>query len=83
MKLIRISTLVLLLLLGVIADATEVTNCFEKAWAHPSDGGLGLHRGGAIELCQGAKDSTEVLSCFEYAWTHPDNGGLGLSNLFI
>ena len=31
--------------------ANEATKCFEKAWAHPNDGGLGLNRGGAIDLC--------------------------------
>ena len=27
------------------ALADEVTLCFEKAWAHPNDGGLGMPRG--------------------------------------
>jgi len=36
---------------GQSALADEVTKCFEKAWRHPDDGGLGLNRGGAIELC--------------------------------
>jgi len=58
--------------------AGEVTQCFEKAWAHPDNGGLGLHRGGAIELCQGASNASEVIQCFEKAWAHPDSGGLGL-----
>ena len=31
--------------------ANEATKCFEKAWAHPANGGLGLHRGGAVDLC--------------------------------
>ncbi len=61
---------------SVIAD--EVTQCFEKAWAHPDNGGLGLHRGGAVDLCRGATKAGEVLACFELAWAHPDNGGLGL-----
>jgi hypothetical protein len=59
--------------------ASEVTQCFEKAWAHPDNGGLGLHRGGAIDLCQGASNANAVTQCFEKAWAHPDNGGLGLT----
>ena len=58
--------------------AGEVSQCFEKAWGHPDNGGLGLHRGGAIELCQGASNANEVTQCFKKAWGHPDNGGLGL-----
>ena len=32
--------------------AGEVTQCFEIAYGHPDNGGLGLHRGGAVELCK-------------------------------
>jgi len=58
--------------------AEEVTICFEKAWAHPENGGLGLHRGGAVDLCRGATNAIQVTSCFRKAWDHPKNGGLGL-----
>jgi len=34
------------------ANAIEVTQCFENAWAHPDNGGLGLNRGQAIDLCK-------------------------------
>ena len=61
-----------------VSAANEVTKCFEKAWGHPDNGGLGLHRAGAIELCKGTKNSNEVTKCFEKAWGHPNNGGLGL-----
>ena len=61
------------------AIAGEVTQCFEKAWGNPGDGGLGLNRGQAIELCQGASNADEVVQCFEHAWGNPDDGGLGLN----
>ena len=59
--------------------ANEVTKCFEIAWAHPNDRGLGLNRGQAVELCNGASNAVEVIACFAIAWEHPDNGGLGLN----
>jgi hypothetical protein len=59
--------------------ANEATKCFEKAWAHPNDGGLGLNRGQAVELCNGASNVVEVTTCFEIAWEHPNTGGLGLN----
>ena len=62
---------------AVFAD--EVTKCFEKAWEHPNNGGLGLNRGQAVELCTGASNAVKVTTCFEKAWEHPDNGGLGLN----
>lgn len=37
-----------------VSAADEVTKCFEKAWGHPENGGLGLLRAGAIELCNSA-----------------------------
>ena len=60
------------------AMADEVTLCFEKAWAHPNDGGLGMPRGLAVDLCRGATNAKKVTQCYEKAWAHPDNGGLGL-----
>jgi hypothetical protein len=60
-------------------NGKAVTVCFEVAFSHPGNGGLGLHRGGAVELCKGAADAVKVLSCFEKAWRHPGNGGLGMS----
>ena len=59
--------------------ASEVTKCYEKAWGHPDNGGLGLNRGQATALCNGASNAVEVTACFEKAWGHPDNGGLGLT----
>jgi hypothetical protein len=59
-------------------NAGEVLACFEVAWARPDNGGLGLHRGGAVDLCRGATNAAQVTSCFRNAWAHPDNGGLGL-----
>ena len=75
-KYILVAT-VLLFLQPVMAD--EVTQCFETAWAHPDNGGLGLHRGGAVDLCRGATNAAQVTSCFRNSWAHPDNGGLGLN----
>ena len=59
--------------------ANEATKCFEKAWAHPNDGGLGLNRGQAVRLCNRASDAVEITRCFQKAWEHPNNGGLGLN----
>jgi len=59
-------------------QGSEVSKCYAIAWDHPSNGGLGLHRGGAIELCKGTKNAMETTNCFRQAWNHPDNGGLGL-----
>ena len=78
MKYFFLASLFTLFFVGEPVAASEVTQCFEKAWGHPDDGGLGLHRGGAIELCKGATDASEVAKCFEKAWGHPDDGGLGL-----
>ncbi len=64
---------------GQAVFADEVTKCFEKAWEHPENGGLGLNRGQAIKLCNGASNAVEVIKCFEKAWEHPSNGGLGLN----
>ncbi|MGQ2966955.1 hypothetical protein [Methylophilus sp.] len=57
--------LLLVLLNPFTSSATEVTDCFDKAYAHSDNGGLGLNRGQAIELCNGAKNATEVLVCYE------------------
>ncbi|WP_055871087.1 hypothetical protein [Methylophilus sp. Leaf414] len=62
-----------------ILKATEVTYCFDKAWAHPDNGRLGLKGGPAIVFCQAAKNATEVLTCFNIAYKHPDKDGLGLN----
>lgn len=64
---------------GQAVFASEVTDCFEKAWRHPDNGGLGLTRGMAIELCKGTTNASEVIACFEKAWGHPSKGGLGLT----
>jgi hypothetical protein len=71
--------LIALSLNGASVVASEVTQCFEKAWGHPDNGGLGINRGGATKLCKGANNANEVIRCFEKAWIHPDNGGLGLN----
>lgn len=60
------------------ASADEVTQCYEKAWAHPGDGGLGMPRGLAVDLCRGATNAKKVTQCYEKAWAHPGDGGLGL-----
>lgn len=59
-------------------QGTEVSKCYAIAWDHPDNGGLGLHRGGAIELCRGTQNAIETTECFRHAWDHPNNGGLGL-----
>jgi hypothetical protein len=41
-------------------SANEAAICFEKAWGHPDDGGLGLNRGQATTLCSGASTAVEV-----------------------
>ena len=45
--------LLLFLMPNLVMEAVAGTQCFEKAWAHPGNGGLGLTRGHAIELCSG------------------------------
>ena len=60
------------------ALADEVTECFQRAWAHPGDGGLGMPRGLAVDLCRGATNADKVIQCYEKAWAHPGDGGLGL-----
>ena len=67
------------LLFGQPVFANEAIQCFEKAWANPNDGGLGLTRGQAIDLCRGATDAVEVTKCFDKAWANPNDGGLGLT----
>jgi hypothetical protein len=52
MKYFFFASLFTLFLSGEPVAASEVTQCFEKAWAHPENGGLGLQRGSAIELCK-------------------------------
>ena len=79
MKYFFLVSLFTLFLSGKLVAASEVIQCFEKAWDHPGDGGLGLTRGQAVELCNGATNAIEVTQCFEKAWAHPDNGGLGLT----
>lgn len=54
-------------------QASPVTQCFKKAFEN-----LGLHRGGAIELCKGTNNAIEVTRCYEKAWGNQANGGLGL-----
>ena len=67
------------LFLNQSALADESTDCFNKAWGHPDDGGLGLTRGQAVEICNGATNVNEIMKCFNKAWGHPDDGGLGLN----
>lgn len=74
-----ISIAAFLAVCGQPAFANEATNCFEKAWAHPSNGGLGLTRGQATRLCNGATRATEVTKCYDKAWGHPNDKGLGLT----
>lgn len=33
-------------------DAFKTVLCFEEAWGHPDDGGLGLTMGQAVDLCR-------------------------------
>jgi hypothetical protein len=33
-------------------DAAATVACFAAAWGHPADGGLGLNRGQAVDLCR-------------------------------
>ena len=33
-------------------DAAATVACFTQAWAHPANGGLGLNRGQAVDLCR-------------------------------
>ena len=52
MKYFFLVSLFTLFLSGKLVAASEVTQCFEKAWDHPDNGGLGLNRGQAVELCK-------------------------------
>jgi len=56
MKLYFYIFLIAILLNNNSVVASETTQCFEKAWAHPGDGGLGLTSGQAIELCHQLSD---------------------------
>ena len=41
-------------------DAVEAISCYEEAFLHPGNGGLGLTRGLAVELCMSnRKESSE------------------------
>lgn len=71
--------MVALFLSGTCAVASEAIQCFELAWTHRDNGGLGLTRGQAAALCNGASDAIEVAQCYTRAWDHPKNGGLGLT----
>ena len=51
MKYFFIVSLFALFLSGELVAASEVTQCFEIAWGHPDEGGLGLNRGQAVEMC--------------------------------
>ena len=79
MKYFLLVSLLTLFVSGNVVAANEMAQCFEKAWGHPDDGGLGLNRGQAVELCGGATAATDVAQCFDIAWGHPDDGGLGLN----
>ena len=79
MKYFFLVSLFTLFLSGKLVADIEVTQCFENASALPGNGGLGLNRGQAVELCSGATNAIKVTQCFENAWAHPDNGGLGLN----
>ena len=79
MKYFFLVSLFTLFLSGKLLAAIEVTQCIENAWAHPGNGGLGLNRSQAVELCSGAANAIVVTQCFENALAHPDNGGLGLN----
>lgn len=39
-------------LCGGTKDALETLSCYAEAWASPDEGGLGLTRGQAIDLCK-------------------------------
>ena len=68
-----------LFLVGQPAIARVAAQCYEKALTHTADGGLGLTKGQANELCRGAADATQVIRCYSKAWGHPHKGGLGLT----
>ena len=77
---ISIVILILVLLLtGRPATASEPIKCYETAWGTDEKVGLGLTLGLAVELCSGATDANKVIACFIKAWAAPDDGGLGLS----
>ena len=45
--------LLLFLIPNLVMEAAAGTQCFDKAWEHPSNGGLGLTKGQAVKLCSG------------------------------
>lgn len=65
-------------LFGQPAHADQVTACYEEAWRHPNDGGLGLPRFLAVRLCNSSHDAARTIACYRKAWRHPNDGGLGL-----
>ncbi len=77
MRLLLVAIFALFLNQSVLAD--QATDCFNKAWAHPDDGGLGLTKGQAIAICNGATNVNEIVKCYKKAWGHPEDGGHGLN----
>lgn len=41
-------------------NAQVTVACFDDAFAHPDDGGLGLNRGLAVDLCKSNQESRDV-----------------------
>lgn len=61
------------------SSMAEPVKCYETAWNTTEEGGLGLPRGQAVELCSGTTNAKRTIQCYAKAWEHPDNGGLGLT----
>mgnify|MGYP006096920701 CR=1 FL=1 len=45
--------LLLFLIPNLVMGAAAGTQCFNNAWEHPDNGGLGLTRRLAVDLCSG------------------------------
>ncbi len=76
---------ILFLMMFIVSStsfAQEAARCYGVAFAHPSNGGLGLVRIHAQELCVGAENAREVIGCYVTAFAHRNNGGLGLPRGF-
>jgi hypothetical protein len=80
---IKMKTKFLILLLALFGAESVVANeaikCYETAWGHPKEGGLGLTAGQAVELCSGTTNANEIIQCYVKAWGNKANGGLGLT----
>lgn len=59
--------------------ANEIIKCYQIAWGHPQNKGLGLTKGQAIRLCGGTEKASQTIACYSIAWDLEEKGGLALT----